>query len=158
MADLQTLILEDHNRLRELLRSAVSSPDDHAVQSLVRALVIHEGVEDEMLEWASRRVAVDLARHALQTALHHRDLYDLVVAMRDEPTAAAVRAVERECLVHLEQEERVLLPAIAETAGPAGMERLGNEFARLRAEVHRGDAPFRLLARLVRTADPLTAA
>src|SRR5207237_3821209 len=109
--DLHGLMLEDHNRLRAQLSSAVADPDDHAVGTLIRSLVIHEAVEEAMLGEVAHLIPPDLVRHTDQAALDHHSLRKLVDALRGLPSAATLLAVERDFLVHLDHEERVLLPA-----------------------------------------------
>ncbi|MCW2673460.1 MAG: hypothetical protein JWP14_2049 [Frankiales bacterium] len=145
MNDLTSLILEDHNRLRELFRSAASDPDEHAVRSLVRALVIHERVEEEMLEAAAAGAGAEVVRHSLQVqAEHHRLLERVMQLDPSDGSPSVVGALQRAFLVHLEHEEKVLLPAIAEVAGVAGMARLGVGYEQTRADHHRDEGPFRL--------------
>ena len=143
MNDLSSLVLEDHNRLRELFRSAIAEPDEHALQSLVRALVIHEGVEEEMLEDAATGLGAEAVRHSLQAQQDHQQLLARVAALGRGEEQESLVALERTLLVHLEHEERVLLPAIAHAAGPAGMARLGAGYEQTRADHHRGEGPFR---------------
>src|SRR4051794_10266474 len=106
--DLHGLILEDHNRLRELMRSAVESPDEHALQSLVRAVMIHEAVEGEMLEEAAPQPDTDAGRCCLRAQAEHQRLIAIVMDMLEGGlTGERLQTLERAFLAHIDHEERV---------------------------------------------------
>jgi len=145
------LLIDDHNRLRDLLgRLEATSCDDanqrrQLLNELTRELSVHVRLEDELFYPAVRNVSPLIAISLSE----HRQIDDrFAAALRTDPTsprfAIELSALKAQLDQHAGEEEREMFPQ-AQALGEAKLEALGQQMQARQQQLRRSKlARFRV--------------
>jgi hemerythrin superfamily protein len=121
------LILADHERVNALFAQFERTGEGAVIGLIMDALTAHDDAEQSALYPLAGHVLGDAAlieRSALAHAAVKRQM-DLIRQLEGPPLAAAVAVLRDLVTDHVRDEERNLLPALAERATPSQLDGLG---------------------------------
>lgn len=134
--DAVELIAQDHDNIRSLFRAFNDlSPASHqakqqAADRIVRELVAHAEVKQELFYPEARRLAPDAVAELDDDLESHLVADGLVSEVADvsghDERLAAVKVLEEPIHRHLEREEQDLLPRVREAVAPGSLDELGD--------------------------------
>ena len=121
------LILADHEEVNELFAEFEANPNGATVGRIMAALTAHDEAEQHALYPMAGMLLDDPTLIERSTAAHSfvKKQFDLIKFLEGAPLMAAVEGLRQMVTEHVEDEEKNLLPALAEVASPQQLEALG---------------------------------
>jgi hemerythrin superfamily protein len=134
--DALVLLKQDHRQLRRLFqafqRARSTQQRGRVTDSVVRLLMAHSFVEEELVHPKILELVPDLARDTLVASEEHRvadALVDQLAAMHpdDERLEATMQVLIDVVTRHIDQEEQSWMPAVRKALGRKQLQALGAE-------------------------------
>jgi hemerythrin superfamily protein len=121
------LILADHQLVDELFGEFDAKQDGATVGLIIAALKAHDEAEQAALYPFAANVLSDLELIERSSVAHSmvKKQFDIIAALEGAPLVAAVEVLKEMVTEHVADEEKNLLPALAEAATPQQLEALG---------------------------------
>jgi hemerythrin superfamily protein len=131
------LILADHQMVNALFEQFDAKQDGATVGLIIAALKAHDEAEQAALYPFAGAILGDAKLVERSEAAHSmvKKQFDVIAALEGPPLVAAVGVLQQLVTQHVADEERNLLPALAEQATPQQLDALG---ARLLQAKQRG--------------------
>jgi hemerythrin superfamily protein len=131
------LILADHRRVEACFAAFSSTGDTTAVGQIFDMLTAHDDAEQSALYPLMEAVGVPAAarRDALLAHTRVKALMEHARQQEGAPLVAAVTALQQAVQRHVQQEERSLLPALADRATPAQLDGLAARIRQVKQRV-----------------------
>ena len=121
------LILADHQLVNDLFGEFDTKQDGATVGTIIAALKAHDEAEQAALYPFAATVLSDVALIERSSVAHSmvKKQFDIIAALEGAPLVAAVGVLQQLVTEHVDDEEKNLLPALAEAATPQQLEALG---------------------------------
>jgi hemerythrin superfamily protein len=121
------LILEDHRMVDSLFAEFETKQDGNTIGLIVAALEAHDDAEQAALYPFAGELLGDVKLIERSAAAHSmvKKQIDIIAALEGPPLAAAVGVLRQLVSEHVADEEKNLLPAIADAATPQQLDALG---------------------------------
>lgn len=121
------LIIADHERVDALFTEFAETGEPTLVGRIVDALAAHDQAEHSALYPLAGHVLGDAGLIERSAAAHSgvKQLVDRLTQLEGAPLTEAVADLAEAVRLHVQDEERTLLPALATACSPAQLEGLG---------------------------------
>jgi len=124
------LILADHQTVNGLFAEFDTKRDAGTIGLAIAALKAHDEAEQAALYPLAGKLLGDLELIQRSEEAHSmvKKQFDLIAMLEGPPLIAAFEELQRLVTAHVEDEEKNLLPALAEAATPQQLDALGARF------------------------------
>jgi hemerythrin superfamily protein len=134
--DAITVLVEDHHRINVLF-DAVSTGDVAAIPQVCEALLLHSRLEEEVFYPTAARLLTDGEWDVSAALEDHVIMRRLVAELSGDSSISPSYLAQAGILMrlvrdHVREEEEVLFPRIAATAGPLVLAEMGAELERMK--------------------------
>jgi hemerythrin superfamily protein len=121
------LILADHEMLNELFAEFDAKQDGATIGLVIAALKAHDEAEQAALYPVAGAMLKDLGVIQRSEAAHSavKKQFDRIASLEGEPLIVAFKELQEMVRAHVADEEKNLLPRLAEAATPQQLEALG---------------------------------
>jgi len=121
------LILADHEMVNELFAEFDANQDAATIGLVIAALKAHDEAEQAALYPMVGTLLGDLDLVQRSETAHSmiKKQFDLIATLEGPPLVAAFKELQQLVTAHVADEEKNLLPKLAETATPQQLEALG---------------------------------
>jgi hemerythrin superfamily protein len=124
------LIVADHEMVNQLFADFDDTHDGATIGLVIAALEAHDQAEQAALYPMAGTLLDDLELIQRSETAHSmiKKQFDVIANLEGPPLAAAFQVLQELVTAHADDEEKNLLPALAEVATPQQLEALGARF------------------------------